>query len=319
MVTLIRDLEEYACTDGFEEIASTERSKTITATEGFTILKDVNFSPELLVRRTIFADYLPTADRRPRNLSEILRAISHTPHSSTDEVGPSEQDILEYDTYSFVVTRPADGKDVAFQAFLHFFDISSEFRRTHACGSFEKEANLDEQESKQKIPWPDYLEGFPSSTLPRWVQKHSVRDGRLYPGPVFPNFLAEYNLDSSSRKAHNDCRLDGAFATHGYYMLYSLLGNPDEVLDTALVGTVEFSGETFIGNVHWVSKKSDDGQELVYHTKRVVCGFTRGLGVEYLSKRVTQHGIFEHTLKRNVWSTLRDFGPSELDHIKQRI
>jgi hypothetical protein len=35
-----------------------------------------------------------------------------------------------------------------------------------------------------------------------------------------------------------------------------LYGSPDIALNTAFVGTMEFNGEMFVGNVHWVSNLS---------------------------------------------------------------
>lgn len=80
--------------------------------------------------------------------------------------------------------------------------------------------------------------------------------------------------------AHTQCRLDGAVAAQGYYELHGLYGDPRVVLNTALVGTVEFNGESFVGNVHWVSQPSSGGKELEYHMRRVMCFFARGLKVE---------------------------------------
>jgi hypothetical protein len=46
------------------------------------------------------------------------------------------------------------------------------------------------------------------------------------------------------------CRLNGGLAARGYYKLHGLYGDPGVVLNTALVSTVEFNRESFIGNVH---------------------------------------------------------------------
>jgi hypothetical protein len=99
-------------------------------------------------------------------------------------------------------------------------------------------------------------------------------------GLAFPNFIVEHKSEGSMRIAHTQCRLDGAFAARAYYELHGLYGSPEIALNTALVGTVEFNGEIFVGNVHWVSKPSNDGKELSYHMRRVACFFTRGLCVE---------------------------------------
>ncbi len=73
--------------------------------------------------------------------------------------------------------------------------------------------------------------------------------------------------------AHTQCRLDGALAARGYYELYGLCGDPSVVLNTAFVGTVEFNGESFVGNVHWISQPSNGGKEFEYHMTRVLCFF----------------------------------------------
>jgi hypothetical protein len=84
---------------------------------------------------------------------------------------------------------------------------------------------------------------------------------------------------------HTQCRLDGAYADRGYYELHGLFNNPnDVVLNTALVGTIEFNGETCVGNIHWVSKSSSDGGELEYHMRRVFCFFIRGVSGEDFAK-----------------------------------
>lgn len=49
--------------------------------------------------------------------------------------------------------------------------------------------------------------------------------------------------------AHTQCRLAGAYAARSYYELHGLYGKPDDVvLNTALVGSVEFNGEICVGS-----------------------------------------------------------------------
>lgn len=235
--------------------------------------------PEELTRRCIFDEILPPDPAKPKNLLAIQDALQPSPLLS-DTIPPSEEEIRQYSSYCQIIANPSILEtDIAARAFQPFFDVPSQLQEPHIRGSRQQWAETSEPKIHQR-PKPDYFEGLCSVLVPEWVQKHIGNFARPVAGIAFPNFLVEHKSEGSMKVAHTQCRLDGALAARGYYELYGLYGDPSVVFNIALVGTVEFNGECFIGNVHWVSQASSDGKKLEYHMRRVMCFFARGLKVE---------------------------------------
>ena len=235
--------------------------------------------PEQLTRRRIFDETLPPDPSKPKNLLAIQNALFASPTPS-NEIPPSEEEIRDYYVYCQIIASVGIlENDLATRAFLPFFDVPLQLPEPHFRGARQQWAETSEPEIHQR-PKPDYFEGLSSLSVPEWVLNHLGNYARPVAGIAFPNFLVEHKSEGSMKVAHTQCRLDGALAAQGYYELHGLYGDPGVVLNTALVGTVEFNGESFVGNVHWVSQPSNGGKELQYHMKRVACFFARGLNVE---------------------------------------
>jgi hypothetical protein len=235
--------------------------------------------PEELTRRGIFDEVLPADPSKPKNLLAIRNALLASPPSS-DTIPPSEEEISDYSIYCQIITSVGIlENDLAARAFQPFFNIPLQLPDPHVRGGKQQWGETSMPKIPQK-PKPDYFEGLSSLAVPEWVEKHLGNYARPVAGIAFPNFLVEHKSEGSMKVAHTQCRLDGALAARGYYELHGLYGDPGVVLNTALVGTVEFNGESFVGNVHWVSQPSGGGKELEYHMRRVVCFFARGLKVE---------------------------------------
>jgi hypothetical protein len=234
--------------------------------------------PELLTRRSIFDEVLPPNPENPKNLKAIQDAILAVPFPPTDTREPDEQEIEDYSTYCQIIFEPGISEsDIGSRACVPLFGIPNKLPGIHIRGGGPKWGDVG-QPKLDYVPRPDYIEGISSLLLPEWVEKHLGNYARPIAGVAFPNFLVEYKGETSMRVAHTQCRLAGAYAARGYYELHGLYGSPDVILDTALVGTIEFNGEICVGNVHWVSKPSGGSGDLHYHMKRVLCSFTRGLG-----------------------------------------
>jgi hypothetical protein len=235
--------------------------------------------PEQLTRRGIFDEVLPPDPEKPKNLSKIQDALLISP-PSFDMSPPSEEDIGHYSAYCEIITSAGILEtDMAAQAFEPFFGVTKPLPKPHIRGSKQKWGETSEPKIYTR-PKPDYFEGLSSLMVPEWVVSHLGNYARPVTGIAFPNFLVEHKSEGSMKLAHTQCRLDGALAARGYYELYGLRGDPSVVLNTALVGTVEFNGESFVGNVHWISQSSNGGKELEYHMRRVLCFFARGLEIE---------------------------------------
>jgi len=237
--------------------------------------------PEELTRRRVYDESFPPKLKDPKNLSAIQDVIFNGNGISTDVIQPSEQDETEYVEFCRIVASVGlNEARIAGWAFNPYFDIRHPLEEEHASGINQRWIDFPEPKIHQK-PSPDYFEGLVSEKLPEWVEKHLKNYARPVPGIAFPNFLAELKAEGSMKIGHTQCRLGGACAARGYYELHGLYGNPDDVvLNTALVGTIEFNGEVCVGNIHWVDKPSTDLGELEYHMKRVFCFFTKGLGVK---------------------------------------
>lgn len=235
--------------------------------------------PEQLTRRGIFDEILPLDPAKPKNLSAIQDALLASP-PSPGTVTPSDEEINQYSVYCQIITSVGIlESDLAARAFVPFFGVPIVLPKPHVRGGKQQWGETAEPKIQQR-PKPDYFEGLSSYCVPEWVEKHLKNYARPFPEIAFPNFLVEHKSEGSMKVAHTQCRLDGALAARGYYELYGLFGDPSVVLNTALVGTVEFNGESFVGNIHWVSQPSGGGKELEYHMRRVVCFFARGLKVE---------------------------------------
>lgn len=237
--------------------------------------------PEELTRRRVYDELLPPDSENPMNLLAIQNAVLVEDGVSTDFVQPSVQEVTDYIEFCQIIASVGINEaQIAKRAFDLYFGIRPQLEEKHACGVSQRWVDFPEPKIRQK-PNPDYFEGLASIVLPEWVEKHLGNYARPVAGIAFPNFLAELKSEGSMKIGHTQCRLDGACAARGYYELHGLYGNPnDVVLNTALVGTIEFNGEICVGNVHWVSKPLGGRGELEYHMKRAFCFFTRGLSAE---------------------------------------
>jgi hypothetical protein len=104
---------------------------------------------------------------------------------------------------------------------------------------------------------------------------------------AIPNLVAEFKGNGSMKIAHHQARLDGGFASQGFFKLYDYISQLGETyrhlkasercLDKALVGSLEYNAEVIVGNVHWATKSTSTPGRVDYHMRRVMCHFTRGL------------------------------------------
>lgn len=249
--------------------------------------------PDALTNEGIFEEfqgsninnYLP-GPAEPKNLFSIQRALRVGLDSLFNTIVPTEGERDDYFEHCEALTAGNICEaDIGARSFEPFFGIPINLPGVHfrACGK--KWNNLPKPPIKSHCPRPDYCEGLKRKDLPKWIEKKIGKYAVPIPGLAFPNFIVEHKAEGSMKVAHTQCRLDGAFAAKGYYELYGLYGDPEAVLDRALVGTGEFNAETFTGNIHWVSKGKGG---LEYHMRRVVCFFTRGVCVEdYIRARQT--------------------------------
>ncbi|KUJ23825.1 uncharacterized protein LY89DRAFT_3964 [Mollisia scopiformis] len=219
-----------------EDLPSTRSSKMSTY--------DKNL-PEQLTRRGIFDETLLPDPSKPKNLLAIQDALLASP-SSSGTIPPSEEEIRDYSVYCQIITSVGIlENDLAARAFQPFFDVPLQVPEPHARGGKQQWGETPKPEIQQR-PKPDYFEGLSSLMVSEWVEKHLGPYARPVAGIAFPNFLVEHKSEGSMKLAHTQCRLDGALAARGYYELHGLYGDPGVVLNTALVGTVEFNGECFV-------------------------------------------------------------------------
>jgi len=213
----------------------------------------------------------------PKNYEDILSAIqdrrAHSPEPSS----------LDYKEYTEAVLHSRSEKAVLMRLFPRFFGIPLEIKKGHRqendpvwTKGVAITASGSHLESLQKTS-PDYTEGLALSAIPGWV-RNDVGACAIPSGvTAFPNFLVELKRDMSMYTAHLQNRHRGAIASRAYHEYYEKIQKkPDESWATARVGSIEFNGDTVVGNIHWVDKSSD-GQERSYHMTRVLCLFTCGL------------------------------------------
>jgi len=215
----------------------------------------------------------------PKNYQGILSAIqderAHSP-------GPSS---LDYKDYTEAVFESRSEDAVLMDLFPHFFGIPLKIKDGHRketspvwTKGVAITASGSPHGSLQKTI-PDYTEGLEVPEIPLWV-RNDVGESAVPSGlTAFPNFLVELKRDISMYTAHLQNRHRGAIASRAYHEYYEKIKKkPDESWATARVGSIEFNGDSVVGNIHWVDKSSD-GRERRYHMTRVLCLFTCGLNL----------------------------------------
>ena len=213
----------------------------------------------------------------PKNYQNIISAIqdrrAHSP-------GPSSLDYKEY-TEAVFESRSEDA--VLMRLFPRFFGLPLQIKEGHRqenapvwTKGVAITASGRPLESLQKTS-PDYAEGLRLREIPVWVRDDVGPCATPSGVTAFPNFLVELKRDMSMYTAHLQNRHRGAIASQAYHEYYEKIQKkPDESWATARVGSIEFNGDTVVGNIHWV-EKSSDGRERRYHMTRVLCLFTCGL------------------------------------------
>lgn len=213
----------------------------------------------------------------PKNHQDILSAIEDKREHSP---GPSR---LDYKDYAQAVFESRTEDAVLMDLFPAFFGLPLKIKDGHRKESGSPwtkgvaiTGNGSPHESLQKTT-PDYAEGLKVPEIPAWV-RNDVGASAVPSGvTAFPNFLVELKRDMSMYTAHLQNRHRGAIASQAYHEYYEKIRKkPDESWAIAKVGSIEFNGDSVVGNVHWVDKTSD-GRERRFHMTRVLCLFTCGL------------------------------------------
>ena len=133
-------------------------------------------------------------------------------------------------------------------------------------------------------PKADYCEGIKTAIISKNILTQ-IPSCVVVAGLGFPNFIAELKCHGSTFVAHAQNRHNGAVASQAWHdYCEDYLKKPDESWNTARVGSMEFNGDTMVGNVHWVSKETNlDGKPLdlrEFNITKVMNRFTFGLSFE---------------------------------------
>ena len=219
---------------------------------------------------------------KPSNYDKIRSAIEKDrPHDR-----PSNADYKEYTEAVFSASNETEQKEL----YDLLFGISKPIKSPHLKQQDQRWlkqepiiGDVDPRDCKQ-APQPDLVEGFDATEIPRWIRKHlkgyAVPRAQL----AFPNFLVELKRDKSMYTAHVQNRHCGAVASQAFVEYFvRLRKDPDLAWNIAKVGSVEFNGDIFVGNLHWASSPDITGRNRKsrqYHMTRVMCRFTYGLTFE---------------------------------------
>jgi hypothetical protein len=220
---------------------------------------------------------------KPSNYVQIRDAIT----KDRPDDRPSEADFKKYTEAAWSVANEAgQGRPYAL-----FFGNTEDIEQPHIRREDKRWKEhkpvigaLNINHSKP-LPKPDVAEGLRALNIPLWIRErlggYAVPCARV----AFPNYLAELKRDASMFTAHLQNRHCGAVASQAFVEYFvQLHGKPDDAWNMARVGTIEFNGDVVIGNIHWVSSRSDasgkDRAVRKYHMTRVLCRFTSGLSYE---------------------------------------
>ncbi len=238
--------------------------------------------------------------QKPANYDEIRSAIlKDRPHDKPTKAN--------YKTYMQSVMNISN-ETAQRKLYGSFFGTSGEIEAPHLEQSDERwlkhnpiVGKVDRKDCKQ-APKPDLAEGLRALEIPRWIRKrlqgHAVPRSRL----AFPNFLVELKRDKSMFTAHVQNRHCGAVAMQGFVEYYfQLHDDPKDAWNIARVGSIEFNGDTVVGNVHWASSSKRNPESRKYHMTRVMCNFTCGLSYEdFVSARKQARNFREYFMTKRV-------------------
>ncbi len=236
----------------------------------------------------------------PKNYQDILSAIQA---ERADSPGPSPSDYKAYGEAS--LDAPCEGT-LLMTLFPHFFGIPfnrKDGHRTEYSPVWDVAITTsDSGHESFRETIPDYTEGLAVPGIPLWMHD-AMGAAAIAPSGItaFPNFLVEIKSNKSMYTAHLQNRHRGAIASRAYHEYYEKIQKKsDESWATARVGSIEFNGDTVVGNIHWVDKSSDV-REHRYHMTRVLCLFTCGLEFGDFKKARKQARNF-----RDFFSGVRD-------------
>ena len=216
----------------------------------------------------------------PKNCAAIRAAIQKDREDS-----PNQDD---FDKYLEQIFEPINEGETDIGLFRPFMDISWPLKSGHLgrvqkqwsnCVSFIKSST---GKSYMPRPNPDYTEGIQQKMI-----EDKVRE--MHPlilvdeSMALPNFIAELKHHESMFHAHAQNRHYSAAAAqawHKYYEGYTK--RPEESLDIATVGSMEFNGDILVGNIHWASKYRGNKElkEPEYHMTRVMRRFVFGFNLQ---------------------------------------
>ena len=257
----------------------------------------------------------------PNNYQDILTAIGRKREHSP---GPSP---LDYKKYAEAVFNSHNEESVKLLLFPRFFGPSLEVSDGHSqeIGQlWTKGVAIAGENSAKELSAktnPDYAEGLNAPELPEWVCETAGASSAPGGLMAFPNFLVELKRDLSMYTAHAQNRHRGAIASQAYHNYYEKVRKtPGESWAIAKVGSIEFNGDTVVGNLHWVDKTNTGRRR--YHMTRILCLFTCGLNFEDFKEARKRARNF-----RDYFSDVRDnlreeckrlYGPSLDEEDEQR-
>jgi hypothetical protein len=219
---------------------------------------------------------------RPSNYDEIRNAIE----GDRPKDQPTEADYKMYTELALSVSNETTQRKV----YTEFFGDPPMPKRPHRTSDDEMwtrhkpiTGELDLKKCK-KVPKPDLAEGLLVNQVPLWIREtlsgYSVPRAHL----SFPNYIVELKRDKSMFTGHVQNRHCGAIASQAFVEYFAELDDESKLAwDTAKVGSIVFNGYTVTGSIHWASssdKSGEDRKVRQYHTTRVMCHFTYGLGYE---------------------------------------
>jgi hypothetical protein len=237
--------------------------------------------------------------KKPRNLQAILKHITSMQNDGRNKSREMEKG--EYKRWAEAILAPAFSEDTAGLWFHPYMDIDIlPLPPPHLKETNTQWKTMPDSQIRTWKPKPDFVEGIIGQNLPRWVSNalgaYVIPDSDA--AMALPNLVAEFKGKGYMKIAHQQARLDGGYATQGFFKLYKHLDKLNgegkgklgdlykgldftgNFLDQALVGSLEFNGEVIIGNVHWAAKSTDVDREVDYHMRRVMCHLTRGIGFD---------------------------------------
>lgn len=261
--------------------------------------------------------------KTPKNIHDIVNSITSLQNDSTNEAQLRQ----EYKAWLETILKPVFNEDDAGRYFNGYMDVPPYDPPAPHFLAIKQQwtAPIDSQIKTWKAN-PDFVEGIAGPQLPNWISTAlgSYVRPDIAMAVALPNFIAEFKGKGVMKIAHQQARLDGGYASQGFFKLYEHLrklgegkrGEPYKNLDftqnflgQALVGSIEYNGEVMICNVHWASRSKDADRKVDYHMRRVMGHLTRGLGFDDFVKYRAEARNFRRyfsNVRENIFKELSD-------------